>query len=151
MEQRISAAERIIKHGANIIHDSFLTSIVKREKTRHDYVTEIDEFIESLVDREIKALFPDDAILGEELGDISGTSGYLWVIDPLDGTNNFVKGIPQAGIQIAIYHDGLILYGVILNPFVQQMYEARRGEGAYVENLQNGSRVRLQSPSFKAS
>lgn len=144
MDERIKAAERIIKHGGELIHDSFHTSITKREKTRHDYVTEIDEKIENLVDKEIKALFPDDAILGEENGEVAGTSGYLWVVDPLDGTNNFVKGIPQAGIQIAIYENGEIVYGVILNPFVQQMYVAHKGQGAYVEDLRNGYRVKLQ-------
>ncbi|MDQ5886376.1 MAG: monophosphatase, partial [Patescibacteria group bacterium] len=135
MEDRIKAAEHIIKHGGQLIHDSFHTSLTKREKTRHDYVTEIDEKIENLIDNEIRKLFPNDAILGEENGKTEGSSGYLWVVDPLDGTNNFVKGIPQAGIQIAIYKDNQILYGVVLNPFVQQMYEATKGGGAYVVDL----------------
>ena len=144
MDDRIKIAERIIKHGGELIHDSFHTSITKREKTRHDYVTEIDEKIENLVDREIKALFPNDAILGEENGEVTGTSGYLWVVDPLDGTNNFVKGIPQAGVQIAIHKDNKIVYGVVLNPFVQQMYVAQKGRGAFVEDLRNGYRVRME-------
>lgn len=97
-----------------------------------------------MVDSEVKRLFPDDAILGEENGRKNGNSGYLWVVDPLDSTNNFVKGIPQAGIQIAIYKDGVIMYAAILNPFVQQLYVARRGYGAFVEDLLNGYRVRMQ-------
>jgi myo-inositol-1(or 4)-monophosphatase len=144
MDERIKAAERIIKHGGDLIHNSFHTSITKREKTRHDYVTEIDEKIERLVNQEIRSLFPDDAILGEEYGEVAGKSDYLWVIDPLDGTNNFVKGIPQAGIQIAIHKDGEIVYGVVLNPFVQQMYVAQKGQGAFVEDLRNGYRVKME-------
>ena len=144
MNDRIKAAERIIKHGGDFIHESFHTTFKKREKTRHDYVTEIDETIEDLIDKEVKALFPDDAILGEENGEIKGTSGYTWVVDPLDGTNNFIKGIPQAGIQIAIHKDGAIIYGVVLNPFVQQMYVAQKGQGAFVEDLRNGYRVKMQ-------
>lgn len=144
MEERIKVAERIIKHGGDLIHDRFHTSIKKREKTRHDYVTEIDQSIERYVDREVKKAFPEDAILGEEYGSIKGKSEYLWVIDPLDGTNNFVKGIPQSGIQIAIYKDDQILFGAILNPFVQQMYVAQKGQGAFVEDLRNGYRVRLE-------
>jgi myo-inositol-1(or 4)-monophosphatase len=144
MDDRIKAAERIIKHGGDLIHDAFHTSFTKREKTRHDYVTEIDETIEKLIDTEIKKLFPQDALLGEEYGGTKGSSGYLWIIDPLDGTNNFVKGIPQAGIQIAICKDEKVVYGVILNPFVQQMYVASKGHGAFAEDLRNGYRVRLQ-------
>jgi myo-inositol-1(or 4)-monophosphatase len=144
MNDRIEAAERIIKHGGDFIHDSFHTSFKKREKTRHDYVSEIDETIENLIDKEVKVLFPEDAILGEENGETKGTSGYTWVIDPLDGTNNFIKGIPQAGIQIAIHKDGVIVYGVVLNPFVQQMYVAQKGQGAFVEDLRNGYRVKMQ-------
>lgn len=151
MEDRTKAAERIIKYGGQLIHDSFHTSLTKREKSRHDYVTEIDEKIETLIDEEIRALFPDDAILGEENGKTEGTSGYLWVVDPLDGTNNFVKGIPQAGIQIAIYKDDEILYGVVLNPFVQQMYEATRGGGAYVVDLRNNYRVKMQVSNTELS
>lgn len=143
MDERIKAAERIIKQGGDFIHEAFHTSFTKHEKTRHDYVTEIDQTIENLIDKEIRSLFPDDAILGEENGTIEGTSGYLWVIDPLDGTNNFVKGIPQAGIQIAIHKDNAIVYGVVLNPFVQQMYVAQKGGGAYVEDLRNGYRVAM--------
>lgn len=144
MEDRIIAAERIIKTGGELIHETFHTSFTKREKTRHDFVTEIDQTIEDLIDKEVKTLFPDDAILGEENGEIAGTSGYTWVIDPLDGTNNFVKGIPQAGIQIAIHKDDEIVYGVVLNPFVQQMYVAEKGHGAFVEDLRNGYRVKMQ-------
>jgi myo-inositol-1(or 4)-monophosphatase len=151
MDDRIKAAERIIKHGGNLIHEAFHTSFTKREKTRHDYVTQIDETIENLIDKEIRALFPEDAILGEENGEIKGTSGYLWVIDPLDGTNNFVKGIPQAGIQIAIHKDGAIVYGVVLNPFVQQMYIAQKGHGAFVEDLRNGYRVKMEVSDNKLS
>lgn len=144
MDDRIKAAERIIKAGGNFIHESFHTFFKKREKTRHDYVSEIDENIENLIDTEIKALFPEDAILGEENGEVKGTSGYTWVIDPLDGTNNFIKGIPQAGIQIAIHKDGEIIYGVVLNPFVQQMYVAHKSQGAFVEDLRNGYRVKME-------
>lgn len=144
MDERIKAAERIIKSGGELIYGAFHTSYAKREKSRHDYVTDIDETVERLVDTEVKTLFPDDAILGEENGHKKGSSGYLWVVDPLDGTNNFVKGIPQAGIQIAIYKDGVIMYGAILNPFVQQLYVARRGHGAFAEDLLNGYRVKLE-------
>jgi len=144
VEHRIKVAEHIVKYGAQLILEAFHTSISKQEKTRHDYVTEIDQRIEDLVDKEIKALFPDDAILGEENEKIEGNSGYLWVVDPLDGTNNFVKGIPQAGIQIAIYKENEIIYGAIVNPFVGQMYVANKGEGAFVEDLSRGYRTRLQ-------
>ncbi len=144
MDPRIEVAERVIRHGAELIHKSFHTSYTKREKSRSDFVTDIDESIEDLISKEIKSRFPDDAIFGEENGESAGTSGYMWIVDPLDGTNNFVKGIPQAGIQLAISKDGEVVYGIVLNPFVQQMYVVEKGKGAYVVDLRNDYRVKMQ-------
>lgn len=147
MEHRIKVAEHILKYGSQLILEAFHTSIYTKEKTRHDYVTEIDQRIENLVDSEIKKIFLNDAILGEENEIILGTSEYLWVLDPLDGTNNFVKGIPQAGIQIAIYKDNRIIYGGILNPFVGQLYTATKDGGAYVEDITSERRARMRVPN----
>lgn len=144
MEERKKVANRFVKHGGQLILEAFRTSVTVREKSHHDYVTEVDEKIETLFEKEINELFPEDAILGEEYDAIEGTSGYLWVIDPLDGTNNFVKGIPQAGIQLAIFKDAEPLYTAIFNPFVNQLYYAERGGGAYFEDLTTGHSSRLQ-------
>jgi myo-inositol-1(or 4)-monophosphatase len=144
MEERIKVANHVVKYGGQLIFEAFHTSLAVREKSRHDYVTEVDEEIEKLFDKEIKKLFPDDAILGEEYEAIEGTSGYLWVIDPLDGTNNFVKGIPQAGIQLAVFKDGEPLYAAIFNPFVNQLYYAEKGKGAHLEDFNKGYSSRLQ-------
>lgn len=143
MEERIKVALEIIKHGGQKIFERFHTSIATKEKTRHDFVTEVDQEIEDLFDKKVRSLFPDDRIIGEENGVIEGNSGYTWVVDPLDGTNNFVKGIPQSGIQIAIYKNEEIVYGAILNPFVHQLYTAERGKGAFVEDLHNHYTVQL--------
>jgi myo-inositol-1(or 4)-monophosphatase len=138
MDQRIKVANHVVKYGGQLIFETFHTSLAVREKTRHDYVTEVDEEIETLFEHEIKRVFPDDAILGEEHGSTDGGSGYLWVIDPLDGTNNFVKGVPQAGIQIAIYKDNEIFYAAVFNPFVNQLYTSQKGQGAHLEDFNKG-------------
>jgi myo-inositol-1(or 4)-monophosphatase len=143
MDERIKVANHVVRYGGQLIFEALHTSLAVREKTRHDYVTEVDQEIENLFDKEIKRLFPDDAILGEENVAIEGTSGYLWVLDPLDGTNNFVKGIPQAGIQLAIHKDGEIQYAAIFNPFVNQLYFSPRGSGAHVEDFNKGYRSKL--------
>lgn len=144
MDERIKAADQIVKYGGQLIFEAFHKSIEVKEKTRHDYVTEVDMEIENLFDREINKIFPGDAVLGEENGSIEGTNGYLWVIDPLDGTNNFVKGIPQAGIQIAIYKDGQIFYATIFNPFTNQLYFSKKGEGAHMQDFSKGYRSLLK-------
>ena len=74
MEQRIKVAKHVVKYGGQLIFEAFHTSLAVREKTRHDYVTEVDEEIETLFDREIKHIFPDDAILGEENEAIEGNN-----------------------------------------------------------------------------
>jgi len=135
MDQRIKVADAVVKYGGQLIFEIFHKTISIREKTRHDYVTDVDLEIEKLFDREIKKIFPEDAILGEENGSTAGTTGYLWVIDPLDGTNNFVKGIPMSGIQIAIYKDNKIFYATIFNPFTNQLYFAKKGEGAHLQDF----------------
>ena len=144
MDERIAVANRIVKDGGQLILDAFQTSLTVHEKTIHDYVTEVDLKIETAFDEEIARLFPNDAVLGEENELIAGSSGYLWVIDPLDGTNNFVKGIPQSGIQIAIHKDGQVVYAAIYNPYVSQLYSAQRGQGAYIEDFAKGYRSALK-------
>lgn len=94
-------------------------------------VTRADVEAESAIVQEIKDVFPSHAFLGEETFNASVTSEHLWVIDPLDGTNNFAQGIPHFAISIAYYREGKPECGVVFSPFYDDMYWAQAGQGAW--------------------
>jgi myo-inositol-1(or 4)-monophosphatase len=97
-------------------------------KGRQDFLTEADGAVESHVRALITKAFPLDGVLGEEAG--GGLSDRLWVIDPIDGTANFARGIPHFCISIAFHEHGETLLGVIFNPASNEFYFARKGQGA---------------------
>lgn len=96
-----------------------------------DPVTEADREAESIITNGILAARPDDAILGEEWAAETGSSGVVWHIDPIDGTTNYVYGIPAYGVSIAAEVDGVMTVGVVYNPAADELYEARLGGGAF--------------------
>ena len=115
-----------------------LEGIPVERKARHDYVTEVDRACEQTIRDYILKHYRDHAILGEESGR-SGDSEYVWIIDPLDGTSNYLRGIPHYAISIALQVRGRIEHGVVLDPVRQELFTASRGEGAFL----NSQRVRV--------
>lgn len=103
-----------------------------REKGRADLVTEVDEAVERLVTERIRARFPDDAVVGEELSTAAVTSGRRWIVDPVDGTTNFVHGHPFVCVSIAFADDDGPAAGVIHAPFLREVFHAVRGGGAFL-------------------
>lgn len=115
------------------------------EKTSiSDLVTEVDKACERMIRTELLSAFPDHKVLGEE-GVAPGTeasiealekalaaSDYLWIVDPIDGTTNFVHGFPFCSTSIALVYRGEVTVGVIYEPFRDELFVARRGEGAYL-------------------
>lgn len=97
-----------------------------------DVVTEADRATEALIRDTIRARRPDDAFLGEEGDDESGTTGVRWVIDPIDGTVNFLYGLPQFAVSIAAEVDGRVVAGVVLNAATGTEYVARTEDGRTV-------------------
>nr|WP_216667670.1 inositol monophosphatase family protein [Saccharibacillus deserti] len=108
-----------------------------------DLVTEVDKGAEQMIRRLILTHFPDHAILGEESvepGEAAAISAlaeaqdeeYLWIIDPIDGTTNFVHGFPFYSVSIALAHHGEVIIGVIYDPSRDEMFVAEKGKGAYV-------------------
>ena len=127
--------------GKQIAHASDNMDRVKIEqKGTNDWVTETDKAAEKEVIYHIKKAYPDHAILGEESG-ISGAEDaeYLWVIDPLDGTTNFIRGIPHYCVSIAVLKKGVLEHAVVLDPIRQEEFTASRGQGAQL----NGRRIRV--------
>jgi myo-inositol-1(or 4)-monophosphatase len=110
------------------------------KKARHDYVSEVDHACEAEIVREIKRFYPDHAFLCEESGS-SGESNTVWVIDPLDGTSNYLHGIPHFAVSIAQQVNGRTEHGVIFDPMRNELFTASRGGGAYLNN----KRIRVSS------
>ena len=117
-----------------------VASIPVTQKARHDYVTEIDRSSEAQIVREIKRYHPDHAFLGEE-GGSEGESDYKWIIDPLDGTSNYLHGIPHFGISIALQIKGRTEHAVVYDPMRDEMFSASRGSGAHLNN----TRIRVSA------
>src|SRR3712207_8159358 len=91
-------------------------------------VTEVDRACEELVTGRLLGARPDDGLLGEEGGERTGTSGVRWVVDPIDGTTNFVYGLPAYAVSIAAEVDGEAVAGVVLNAATGELFSATRSE-----------------------
>jgi myo-inositol-1(or 4)-monophosphatase len=103
------------------------------EKARQDYASEVDSLAEAEIIRELKRAFPDHAFLGEESGQV-GKSRFTFVIDPLDGTSNFLRCFPHYGVSIALLDKGEPLHAVILDPLRNEIFTASRGGGAFLND-----------------
>ena len=109
-----------------------LDSLVVETKGRHDLVSQADRETETFIRDAIEKRWPDDGIVGEEHGRLAGKSGFDWVIDPIDGTANFVTGIPHWCVVIACAHEGHPVVGAICDPNTGELFSAARGLGATV-------------------
>lgn len=110
-----------------------LDTINVSEKSRNDLVTEVDKLSEQEIIKTIRKAYPNHAILAEESGEMEGNE-FTWIIDPLDGTMNYVHGFPQFAISIALRHKNNIETGVIYDPLRNELFTAVRGEGAHLNN-----------------
>jgi len=108
---------------------------VSTKSTSTDMVTEMDRASEALIVAGIRAHRPDDAIVGEEGADVTGTSGVRWLIDPIDGTTNYLYGHPGFAVSIAAQIDGEVAVGVVHDALHDEVYRAARGHGATRNNL----------------
>lgn len=115
-------AVQVVRDGAESTLD------IRTKSGPNDIVTQVDVASERAIRETILAAFHDHSILGEE-GGLSGTSPYRWVIDPLDGTANFARGLPHYCVSVGLEHKGLGLVGVIANPMTGDVYRAERGAG----------------------
>jgi myo-inositol-1(or 4)-monophosphatase len=105
---------------------------VAAKSTATDLVTEADRATERWLVEQIAVRRPEDGILGEEGGGREGTSGVRWVLDPIDGTVNFVLGLPQFAVSVAAEVAGRPVAGAVVNPLTGETFHARRGGGAYL-------------------
>jgi myo-inositol-1(or 4)-monophosphatase len=116
-----------------------LGSLSIESKGHQDMVSNADREVEQFIRGAIAERFADDGVLGEEFGGETGSSGFTWVIDPIDGTANFVSGIPAWTVVIACVEEGRTIAGVIHDPNVGETFSAARGGGAFL----NGRPMRV--------
>jgi myo-inositol-1(or 4)-monophosphatase len=102
-------------------------------KARHDYVSDVDRACEAEIVRQIQRFYPDHAFLCEE-GGASGESHAVWVIDPLDGTSNYLHGLPHFAVSIAQQINGRTEHAVVYDPMRDELFTASRGSGAFCNN-----------------
>ena len=108
------------------------------EKNRNEYVTEVDYLAEEAIIEIIYDHYPDHSILAEESGQ-RGSNEFQWIIDPLDGTTNFIHGFPVFAVSIAVTHNGQLEHGVVYDPLRQEIFTASRGQGAQLD----GRKIRV--------
>lgn len=142
----ITALEAAQRAGKVIIQNlGTLTEEDVDYKEASDYVTRVDRESERIIIDTIHEVFPDHRFLAEESLHDTGTGGYLWIIDPLDGTTNFIHGYPQFSVSIALQFDKEIIMGVIFDPLRNESFATDQGNGAFLnEKPVNVSRGSLQ-------
>jgi len=136
MTPELELALRAAHIGGEVVCKYLREGVVMRSKQTYNLVSDADLESERAIVKEIRSQFPDDAVLGEELHSDDVTADRLWVIDPLDGTNNFAHAVPHFAISIAFYQGGVAQCGVVLNPVRNDLYTATRGGGAFYNGQQ---------------
>ena len=140
----LNIAVRAAREAGNVIarnidrFDAFTVS----EKAANEFVTDIDRMAERRIIDTVRRSHPNHAFLAEESG-AHGRSDFEWVIDPLDGTANFIRGFPHVAVSIGVRHRGRMEHGVVFDPLRQELFTASRGSGARL----NERRIRVTSKS----
>ena len=135
----IELAEEIARAAGTQLRAAFETELrIETKSSPTDLVSEADVAAEKLIRERLLAARPDDGMLGEEGSDTRGSSGLRWIVDPLDGTTNFLFGIPQWGVSIAVEDESGTLAGVVFDPMRDELWAAVRG----AEPTLNGAPLR---------
>ena len=131
----------IIREAGRIVLSARDAAARTREKTSAaDLVTEYDLAVEAFLKEKLPPLVPGSVFFGEEEEENADPSrGWAFIVDPIDGTANFVRGLRQSAVSAALAHDGTVEYGVVYDPYKDEMFSARRGGGAFL----NGQPIRV--------
>jgi myo-inositol-1(or 4)-monophosphatase len=130
MQKLLNFAESTVYKAGNILKGEKKYQKVLYEKENDDLVTEGDKFIQDFVKKAIKKTYPNHGIYSEENLQEKVNSEYLWILDPIDGTKYFSRGIPLYTISLALQHKGNIILGIVYNPETNQMFCASKEKGA---------------------
>jgi len=147
MHPMLNTAVKAARRAGSIINRAAqnIDILTVTQKAANDYVSEVDREAERVIIRVIQETYPNHSILAEESG-ASGNSEYVWIIDPLDGTTNFLHGFPHYAVSIALSHKGVLSQAVIYDPIRNELFTASRGRGAYLNDhrMRVGKRTKLQ-------
>ena len=144
MHPMLNIAIRAARNASKVILRACedLSKVEASQKGSNDFVTSVDKEAEAVIRETILKSYPNHSIIGEELGQHNGTDAdYLWVIDPLDGTTNFIKDIPHFCVSIALKVKGRIEQAVVYDPIRDELFTASRGQGAQL----NSKRIRVSN------
>ena len=143
LDDRLAFAIEIAERAGAFAAEFFssIDTLQIESKGHQDLVSNADRDTETFIRKAIAERYPDDGIFGEEHAPVAGTSGHVWVIDPIDGTANFVRGIPAWCVTLASVRDGVTEVGVTCEPSSGETFWAARGKGAFV----NGKPMRVSS------
>ncbi|WP_460878570.1 inositol monophosphatase family protein [Rhodanobacter koreensis] len=131
----VTIAARAARSAGNVIlrYMNRIDGLNIVEKQQLDFVSEVDKLAEAEIIKELRRAYPDHAILAEESGAI-GKGPLTWVIDPLDGTHNYLRGIPHFSVSIALLEKGVPVHAVVFDPLRDELYTASKGDGAYIND-----------------
>jgi myo-inositol-1(or 4)-monophosphatase len=140
MQPLLNIAIRAARRAGDLIVRNVdrVPSLGVQSKSRNDFVTEVDQLAERDIIETIRRSHPDHGFLGEESGR-SGGDEFVWIIDPLDGTTNFLHGFPTFAVSLACEYRGRLEHGVVYDPMRQELFTASRGDGAQLD----GRRIRV--------
>ncbi len=140
MHPMLNIAVKAARRAGNLINRSTdrIDHLTITKKSHADFVSEVDRVAEQTIIQTLLEAYPDHAILAEESG-THGSSEFVWIIDPLDGTTNFLHGFPQFSVSIALQHKGIITQAVVYDPTKNELFTATRGRGAFL----NDKRLRV--------
>lgn len=147
MHPMLTIAVKAARRAGRIINQASLNLdvLTVSKKSHSDYVSEVDAAAEDAIIKVLQAAYPDHAILAEESGRLGDhkKSDYQWIIDPLDGTTNFLHGFPKYSVSIALRYKGALTHAVVYDPNNNELFTATRGSGAFL----NDHRIRVSKRS----
>jgi myo-inositol-1(or 4)-monophosphatase len=134
-DPRLDLCRRLAVEAGRLAHGGFGRAALLPAKGRHDEVTAMDREVERVVRQAISRAFPDDAVLGEEDGASAdmASSRHVWIVDPIDGTANYARGIAHYCVSIGVARDGAPWLGALHDPSHARLYWAAKGRGAWID------------------
>ena len=141
MHPMLNIAVRAARKAGSIINRAALggEGLKVRAKQANDFVTQVDQQAEEAIMGIVRNSYPEHGFHAEESGRTEGKGEYVWIIDPLDGTTNFIHGFPQYCVSIGVQHRGSLAHAVIYDPLKNELFTASKGRGAFL----NDRRIRV--------
>ena len=141
MHPMLNIAVRAARKAGSIINRAALggEGLKVRAKQANDFVTQVDQQAEEAIMGIVRNAYPEHGFHAEESGRTEGKGEYVWIIDPLDGTTNFIHGFPQYCVSIGVQHRGSLAHAVIYDPLKNELFTASKGRGAFL----NDRRIRV--------